>query len=167
MDDPRSTRKLDGENLSKVLQDGLVGRRALLRAYESVSERTNDPQLKEKLAAFANEERNEYERAAEITRAHGGDPGAVHNVKEEVASFLSKTLFRGGAEPYATARDIAMLHGLEASGHAGAIFLKQVAQTKQEQDWVQAIDASIHRAQDHMQFLQQQAEVLGQRAAND
>lgn len=151
-------------DLPKVLQSGLIGRRALLRAYEDASERCEDPALKQAFSRFAEEEKAEYDRAADITRKYGGDPGVVHNVKEEVTSFLSKSVIAASGGPHATARDVAVLNGLEAAGHAGAIFMKEIAKDRNEPEWVDAIDKSIQQASDHMEFLRQQAETLGRSA---
>ncbi|HVL49160.1 MAG TPA: hypothetical protein VM889_11430 [Candidatus Thermoplasmatota archaeon] len=152
------------EKLAKALQDGLAGRKALMRAYEMVSERVSDPAAKSTLKRFAQEEKEEYEAGAEITRRYGGDPGGVTNIKNEVVAFLGKGIFMSGEKPYADARDFAILCGMESAGHVAANAMKPVAERVGDPAWKTAVEQSITRAESHIEYLRNRAIEAGNQA---
>ncbi len=161
---PHTEKGVDKEHLAKALQEGLIGRKALLRTYERVAEEVQDADIQAKCREFAEDEKKEYEEAVEITRRYGGDPGAIQGVKEEVAGFLGKQVISGGSEPYHCAKDLATLHGLEAAGYAGASFMKKVADRAGDSQWSDAVNQSIHTAERHMEYLGEKVGELGNQA---
>lgn len=145
-------RSLDRE-LREALQDGLAGRKALLRAYEAVIAHVDDEDVKRKLEAFAEEEREEYLVGEALCQRLGADPGRVRDIRNEVMAFLGRRLFTSGESPLNDARQLAILYGMESTGHLGAEVMKEIAERQHDPDWVAVCDRSIERSQAHMEFL--------------
>lgn len=155
-----ATRKLETLNetqrnqIKDALKDGLAGRKALMRAYESIMDRVKDSETKAMLRRFHEEEKQEYQKAEEICRRYNIDVGAVENIKAEVGAFLGKALLSGSKGAYGDMRDLLMLYGVECSGRAGAKPMKKVATMVGDTDWTNAIERSRERADSHIDYLE-------------
>ncbi|HWG92383.1 MAG TPA: hypothetical protein VNZ52_16165 [Candidatus Thermoplasmatota archaeon] len=145
--------KMADEALARVLQEGLAGRKALMRAYETVAERVPDEEIKGLLQQFAEEERREYAIAEGIVREHGGDPTRISGIRDEVVQLLSRRMFSSGETPYSMVRDLTILYGMEAAGQLGAKSLQPVAENLDDARWRSALMESVDRAKVHMDSL--------------
>lgn len=142
------------EQVKDALKDGLAGRKAMMRAYETIGERVKDSETKTMLRRFADEEKMEYQKAEEVCRRYGVDVGAVENIRNEVVAFLGKAILSGGKGVYGDIRDLTMLYGAESSAHVAAEPIHKLARQLGDNDWANVIEGSRERCRSHADYLE-------------
>lgn len=150
--------------MQTALKDAFAGRKALLRAYEHMADRVEDPETKSMLHRLRGEEEQEREEAERICSKYGVDVGLIEGLRGEVTAFLGKSLLSGSKGAYGDMRDLLILYGAESSGHAGARPMKDLAQQLRDDEWARAVERSLERSESHMEALETRIQDLARDA---